>query len=378
MHWGQLCRDLFSARALPAWPQFTQGQAIDFYQVRCALWFLCAHWNLQPDDEVLMPAYNCGSEVDPFFAYGVKVVFYPVDERARIDTDQIQGLCGPKTRVVYITHYFGWGHNIESLYIWCKGRGIKLVEDCALSLFSSGEEGDIGGHSDAALFSLKKSLPVPDGAVLVLRSPIEELGSIFKEPAASTTIKNLLPFAKSSVMAAVDGTGVNSLRKERAVSLAPVSSSTLDSSGVGNPDMPNGYYFDRAFCDWRMSRTCSGILSRTVPEEVIERRRKNFLYLQDQLRDTPQFAPLYESLPAETCPLSFPAVVPNRRGLVDALGKVGITAYPWWEGYHRSFVWSDYPEARFLKDRVIALPVHQLLDISHTEFIADSVKRFLR
>ncbi len=375
IHWGRVCRDLFAARSLPVWPQFRYGQVIDFYQVRSVLWFLCEYWDLQPDDEVLMPAYNCGSEVDPFHAYGVKVIFYPVDKRAGIDTGTIQGLCGPRTRVVYITHYFGWGHNIKTLYAWCQEYRIKVIEDCALALFSRGDEGYLGTNSDAAVFSLKKSLSVPDGAVLVLREPMREGVPVLRRPSALRTFRNMLPFVKSSVKAMIGPRGdVKREIDHSGTNCVDI----LDMVPPSLPDMPRDYYFDKRLRNWRMSHIASGILRQINPEFIYQKRRENYLYLLEQLEGIPGFSPLFNELPPGVCPLSLVAVVPNRKVLVDALARFGIDAYPWWEGYHRNFDWGEFPDARFLKDQVISLPIHQLLETRHMDYIAKSMKRLLR
>lgn len=375
MNWGGICRDLVSARSLPAWPQFCAGSAFDFYMVRCALWYLCEHWDLQPGDEVLMPAYNCGSELDPFLAFGLRVVFYPVDRHAQIDGESIQELCGPKTRLVYITHYFGWGHRVASLCGWCRERGIKVIEDCALSLFSRGEEGDLGTHGDAAVFSMKKSLFVPDGAVLVLRSPLAGDAITMVSPGVRQSVRNMLPFVKSTVLRKLNKLGLYGARsRQSGVTTAKAIALDMDSSEYP-PPMPEDYYFDKSLRNWRMSKVSSGILRRTDWVRVCEKRRDNYSRLLELLGDAPQVEPLFKELPAGVCPLCFAAIVPNRRALIHALAQFGILAYPWWEGYHVGCDWEGFSDARYLKDHVISLPIHQLLGRTHMEHIANVVRR---
>lgn len=377
VRWDHLCHDLFSAHSLPDWPQFRSGAVLDFYQVRCALWFLCEQWDLQPGDEVLMPSYNCGSEIDPFHAYGVKVVFYPVDRQAQVNQDAIQELCGPRTRAVYVTHYFGWGHNIKAFYAWCRERNIKVIEDCALALFSLGEEGYLGSNSDAAVFSLKKFLPVPDGAVLVLRDAFDLEKVTLKRPGTLKTIRNLLPFVKSNTISMLSSFEMYR-RSQRGTEVSGGSlASQCETDPPTCPPMPEDYYFDMRFRNWRMSQVSSGILRRINPEQVLVRRRENYSYLLERLRDVPHFAPLFDGLPPGVCPLGLVAVVPNRRSLVNALADLGIPAFPWWEGYHRSFDWSAFPDARFLKDSVVCLPINEFLRKRHMDHIAASVKLLL-
>ncbi|NLG41958.1 MAG: hypothetical protein GX547_01830 [Phycisphaerae bacterium] len=47
-----------------------------------------------------------------------------------------------------------------------------------------------------------------------------------------------------------------------------------------------------------------------------------------------------------------------------------MDAVPWWAGYHPAFAWDEFPEAAFLKDHVLALPVHQQLCPTDIDAIA--------
>ena len=82
---------------------------------------LPAGW-LGPGDEVLAPAYNCGAEIDPFIKAGAKVVLYDVNRRLGIDPDGIARSITPATRVVYVTHFFGFSQCIDSLAAVCKRK----------------------------------------------------------------------------------------------------------------------------------------------------------------------------------------------------------------------------------------------------------------
>ncbi len=87
---------------------------------RCGLGLLCRHWKLKSGDEILVPAYNCGTEVDPFIHYGLSVVFYRVDLNAAVDLNDIYTRITQKTKIVYVTHYFGWPQDIKALSEHCR------------------------------------------------------------------------------------------------------------------------------------------------------------------------------------------------------------------------------------------------------------------
>ena len=72
-----------------------------------------------------------------------------------------------RTRALYIIHPFGWPQQLTEIDAWRRARALLLVEDCALSLFSRLADGSpIGTKGDASVFSLPKSLPMPDGGAI--------------------------------------------------------------------------------------------------------------------------------------------------------------------------------------------------------------------
>jgi len=46
-------------------------------------------------------------------------------------------------------------------------KGLLLIEDCAQALLSKFGESPLGSFGDVAIFSIRKTLPVPDGGALV-------------------------------------------------------------------------------------------------------------------------------------------------------------------------------------------------------------------
>jgi selenocysteine lyase/cysteine desulfurase len=123
-------------------------------------------WKVGLGDEVLVPAYNCGSEVSPVIATGARVLMYRVDRNAEIDVHDIRRRLSGRTKVVFDTNYFGRPADLRQLAPLCLDAGVKLLEDCAHSQFGAG----VGEVGDAGVFSLRKTLPASDGGVLAIRS----------------------------------------------------------------------------------------------------------------------------------------------------------------------------------------------------------------
>jgi dTDP-4-amino-4,6-dideoxygalactose transaminase len=365
------------AAEMPQWEQLAGRTVLPTFLGRVAVWQLGELWRLKPDDEVLMPAYNCGTEVDPFLVRGCKVVLYRVDEKAQIDVEDLMRRRTPRTKVVYVTHYFGWPQDIRELAHWCRAENLRLVEDCALALFSSGPDGPLGLQGDAAIFSVGKFLPVAAGGLLTLRADsdleLPQLRSWPREEMRKRTLNLLL----KDLQRQLERVGLYSLARRIKLRLAKPQKFCPANGEL--PDMPADYYFQPNLEHAAMPELSSRLLGDADVSSIRERRRSNYLDLERKLECVPQIAKMFDKLPLGTCPLAFPIILPHdyRAKTVSVLGTHGVCIYPFWEGYHRQVDSSGFPEARYLKDNVLTLPVNQSLSPRHMSFIANLLKGLL-
>jgi len=362
---------MHSYSKLPDWFQFTDRDITFTHQGRYAISLVCQLLHIGSGDEVIVPAYNCGAEVDPYVWAGAKVVFYRVDNRGIIDPEDIIRRVTPSTRMIHVTHFFGWPQEIRELTKWCKKRELYLLEDCALSLFSRGPRNTIGRVGDAAIYSFVKSLPVPDGGALVLSKDIWNENKIFRLPRHRNVLLNSLPLLKKWFM-----------HKNKFWQRYVFTRKLLNRSWLKGPtdhdcqverEMPQSNYFDPQKIDWSISRLSKGILCQTDPDKIVETRRRNYRHLHKALQGIPSIQLLFDNLPDEVCPQSFPLFVKDRNYWVNALESNGI-GVGGWPSYHRGFGWKEFPEARHLKNDLLTLPVHQSLDLHHMDYIANCVK----
>ncbi|MGA2531521.1 MAG: aminotransferase class V-fold PLP-dependent enzyme [Candidatus Aminicenantales bacterium] len=363
---------LFTPSALPEGFGFSDAEVIYTYQGRYAVNLICQLVNIGAGDEVLVPAYNCGAEIDPFVWTGAKVIFYRIDNRARIDMQDIIRRSTPSTKLIYVSHFFGWPQEIDDLAKWCKEKGLFLVEDCALCLFSRSPHNTIGRIGDAAIYSFVKSLPVPDGGALIFktRTVLNDTKPL-RQPQSRNIILNSLPLLKKWFM------NTNQFWQRYDITRQLLTKSWL--KGPVNQDievereMPKSNYFDGRKIGWAISRLSKGIICKTNPHEIVEVRRRNYQRLHKALCDIPSVQILFDDLPDSVCPLSFPYFVADRTFWSNALESKGILVGGW-PSYHRGFDWREFPEARHLKNDLLTLPVHQGLDLHHMDYIAQCVK----
>src|SRR5207247_2296443 len=115
----------------------------------------------------LVPSYHHGNEVRAIRAAGAAMCFYPVGRDLAPDMAALERMATPATRVLFLIHYIGFPQKVEAIARFCRERGIILVEDCALAFLSRAGEQSLGTFGDYSIFCLYKTLPLPNGGVLV-------------------------------------------------------------------------------------------------------------------------------------------------------------------------------------------------------------------
>lgn len=159
-------------------PDKYRRTSFSFENARSALKAFLASVSVQPEDLVLLPAYvgwspREGSGVlDPIRSLGLRYAFYRLDQRLRIDVGHLRQLMDelPVT-VLLVIHYFGYRDpGYPEAVALARQHDAVVMEDEAHSMLTDLIGGTTGRLGDAAIYSLHKILPVPDGGMLVLNA----------------------------------------------------------------------------------------------------------------------------------------------------------------------------------------------------------------
>ena len=350
----------------------TGHKLIYFHKTRVSISLTARAIKKQGDSSILMPAYNCGSEVSPFIKNGVSVQLYRIKRDLTIDIEDIKSRISPKTKAVYVVHYFGFPHDLCELKILCRDYGLWLIEDCALALYSLLPDGrPVGADGDIVFYNYPKMLPVPDGGAMVIHNPhIDVTVHMLKRPPLKNIIRAMLPFIKRGVLRTLSDSSLfppawKYLKKEQ---------QEAGSKITPYPDMPQSYYYDNRLDNMAMSGITRYLLPRFDYGEICKVRRRNYQLYLDQLGNIDGITVAYPYLSEGVCPLRFPVIVNRRCEICRRMNDLSIDAIAWWSGYHQGFSWAGYPEACFLKDHLLALPVHQQLTEKHIKYIVDELK----
>ena len=349
-----------------------------FFWARNALFHALHALKVQAPAHVLLPAYLCKAAVEPFESFGARVEFYGVRRDCTLDLNEIETRIRPDTKVVLAVHYFGFPQSITDLRALCDRRKLFLFEDCAHVLRGQIGGRPLGSFGDASVFSYRKFLPMFDGAELLLRGG--SLSENFKlersqffRQAAKHIFGQALDWSSGSTAKALSR-GIGLLRGRRSQSKLPEVAEGPESKSQSVVDN-NSASFDPALLKQPIAVPSRWVLRHTDVAAVAESRRENFKYLHDQLRNVAGISPLFDTLNEGVCPWVYPVVlddVPNAHLLLRAAGIPAVT----WGGVRPHRVSKkEFPDADFLYENLIFLPIHQNLSRNQLHSMAETVKR---
>lgn len=228
-----------------------------------------------------------------------------------------------------------------------------------------------------AVFNFPKTLPVPDGGALLVNDPHLQIDCWSTSPHFVRVLRAMLPLLKSNFLE--KAFRVECLQRLVVRDQKPKTRRYfVDKDLISRPELPESYYYDERDNNIGLSTVTRRLLETVDFVYVKNIRRKNFSLLLHLLSEQPNIKPLFSKLPEGVCPLFFPLVLQNgnRDEVCLRLNNEAIHSTPWWAGYHRELPWLDFPDACYLKDRLIVLPVHQGLSSKEITFIAEMLLKF--
>jgi perosamine synthetase len=350
---------------------YGSGRIRFYHNGRNAIWHAIKALSFSPGENVLFPAFQCGSELDPFVKAGIPVCFYPIDRSFNLDLDALKSLINEKTKAVYVIHFFGFPQKIDEIELFCKERRLVLIEDCAHLLTGRYKGRALGTFGDLSIFSMRKFLPTPDGGALRVNNPEIPLPEIPPPPPIRVTLKKI----RKKISKYFDSRMGPGGRFFRRYILRPPLSlmEKIGGSAEGDGSEEAAYLMVEDQADWGMARFSMRLMSRLNLESIARRRRENTLHYIRRIEPTGSLAPMFTKVPDEVSPFVFPLLVREAGSFVRHMNYLGIGIRFWSEFFHPQFPTEAFPEATYLKNHVVMLPVHQDLDAATVKWIADTV-----
>ena len=147
---------------------------------KCLLTTSCTHAtelaallsNIQPGDEVIMPAYTFVSTADAFVLRGAIPVFVDIrPDTMNIDENLIEAAITEKTKAIVPVHYAGVSCEMDKIMELAKKYDLVVIEDAAQGVMSTYKGKALGTIGDFGCFSFHetKNYSMGEGGALLIK-----------------------------------------------------------------------------------------------------------------------------------------------------------------------------------------------------------------
>lgn len=352
-----------------------------FYGARYAIWAGVKILGINPDHNIIMPSYNCGTEIDPILDQKIKIKYYKIKKDMTIDIKDLLKQIDSNTAAILVVHYLGFPQPITEIKNICSTNGLFLIEDCAHAFMSIYQSRNLGSFGDISVFSIRKTLPIPNGGALVINNEnfkFEEKqikGSRLSTYFVSVELlKNRTQQDHQKLLWVLTDMVFRSVAFINYVLRLMLRLVKKIFSYRGLALIHVNYWsreFQRDLAKWKVSKFSERIMRNLDYEKIKEKRRKNFEYLLKNLTKTEDIEVVFNQLPMGVCPLFFPIIVKDRQYYYQKLKDRGISTFQYWQHMHHAVPWDKYPDAVYLKQHVLGLPIHQDISYYHLDKIIE-------
>lgn len=316
-----------------------------------------AYWQMGigHGDEVIVAAQTHVATAHAVEVVGAKAVFVDCEpQTGNVNPENIEPLITKKTKAIGLVHFLGIPCDMDAITNIAKKHKLKIIEDCALGVGSRFKGKHVGLFGDAGCFSFYpvKHLTTGDGGMFVTRH------------------KKL---AEKVMKARAFGVDRN----------------------FGERSIPGMYDVPTLGINYRMSDINASIgrvqLSRV--DEILKRRKENFLRLKKELSDIPYISILdsqqKDAVNSHYClSIVLDGILAKKRNEAVTtlnLKGVGTSVYypqpvPRMAYYQNKYGYDSraFPQAERISEQSIALPVGPHLNYEDMDYIAENVSETLK
>lgn len=323
-------------------------------------------------DEVLLPAYHCGSMVEPFVWAGALIRFYRIHEDLSVDIEDIKRLITPRTKALLATHYFGFPQDFPAIKKAIAPYDIALLEDCAHALFSVGTNPYFGTFGDYSIASLAKFAPIENGGALCKngdaplsltlrpRSPVVELKELYLSLHDATRYGRL-PWLRPLI-------GLYDLLTE----VRPTSSDSDEARP--EPDQQDQtparfHWFAKEDMNQPAALMARYVSCRLQNSDTVIVRRRNFRRLLEACEHLKSVTPLFNKLPDVTAPYMFPLLLDQP---VKHFAELKMRGVPLWR-WEELVTTTNCPISLDYRLRLVQVPCHEELQESEIVWLIEQL-----
>jgi dTDP-4-amino-4,6-dideoxygalactose transaminase len=358
------------------WPfhQIPENSAL-FFRGAGAILQAARTIGLTHEDEVLVPAYHCGIEVEAIRHTGARIIFVPLTANLDLMPDALRARASRRTKAVLLIHFFGFPQPVKEVRTFCDELGLFLIEDCAHALFSGAGANLLGQTGDFSIFSFQKSLPVPDGGALVGRDVSSNRSTAAPPPFLTT--------ARGIALLLLSSSGSYGGRWETLArwAITPARAAGQLLKRWRGPQVivsPSAAELDPVTALRGMSAAAQRIAQHADRGQISAARRRRYHLLAAELKGTAGIEIPLPDLPDGTCPLFLPLLVRERDSLRAFLETRGVETFVFGEIPHPLLSADTCAIANGWSRENLCLPTHQSLTDDMVSAMIGAVKDWKR
>jgi dTDP-4-amino-4,6-dideoxygalactose transaminase len=321
-----------------------------------------------PDANVLLPGYVPDGVVESIREAGATPRFYAIERDLGPDLADVASKLDDGTVAATVVHYFGFpAPRFDAFRQLTANDDVPVVTDNAHATFSRDGDRLLGTRGAVGFTSLRKTLPVPNGAFLFVNDP-ERVAVDAATLAGRAT--DLTPtdyrFAAESILsgakhrhAPVDR-GLSLLQRLEEVRSNGNETAVSDNEAPAAERDPAAR-FRRARVP--MTALADRVLDRVDPSALVGARRDAFRAWRDGLAPLDGVQAQYVSLSRGVAPQVFPAVAEDPDAFLARLRRSGVVGAHTWPPLPATVRENDeFETANDLAERLVAIPAHQEVD----------------
>lgn len=263
------------------------GENLFFYSyARYALFEFLSKSNIK---SIYLPSLICRDLLSAINSAGVQYSFYHIDQNFYpIDLSK-------QCDAILFVNYFGFSFNLNPYKEYAKKNKAILIEDNAHGFLSQDEDGKLlGTRGDIGIFSLRKTIALPNGAMLKINNSSIHTGH-FKDATSKATFEDRKFYIKQNLKTISPRLAYYSMKIGQAIRFLKNGTTIPLENENAEKQLPPNPYLTPLLANHR--------LSINIQNEIL-RRKQTFEYLKT-ITESFNISPLH--LPHQNnVPFSYP------------------------------------------------------------------------
>ena len=139
-------------------------QLFFYWKGRVALYALLKAMDVQPNDEIILPAYTCVVVPNAILYLGAKPVYVDISRKTfNMDVNKVESAITSRTKVIICQNTYGLSSDLEKLVEIARRHHLFTLEDCTHGFGGQYNGKPNGSFCDTAFFSTQWNKPFSTG-----------------------------------------------------------------------------------------------------------------------------------------------------------------------------------------------------------------------